>query len=327
MAYANVGKGIKIPIDGNGKFDSTLSGIAGSIGSDTTKAHISSAADVDMMRHLLQQAFAACPELQSAAYLCQHKDLLRTRIKSEPFFLQVGFNKSTGAYLTPKTWIGTHPIYSNQDVCSKLLDPKSEQGKKGSTACFSTFKANEAPVVIFRGPVMNMLLSPEEQQMYSDLSQLVRSDDNVLLQAEQFCIDKVSNYSKDPIYPEEQMVSGGFISNADRKIADMFHEAEPSAKMSHIEQMSDERLRYFAERVMYEEWPELMPTNLLNNFDNEVSYRLTTDEPVPWMTIGKALEEINQLLPECNEFEADLLDEYKHDLLRLRSQPVRRLTS
>ena len=77
---------------------------------------------------------------------------------------------------------------------------------------------------------------------------------------------------------------------------------------------------------MYEEWPELMPTNLLNNFDNEVSYRLTTDEPVPWMTIGKALE-INQLLPECNEFEADLLDEYKHDLLRLRSQPVRRLTS
>ena len=45
------------------------------------------------------------------------------------------------------------------------------------------------------------------------------------------------------------MVSGVFISNADRKIADMFHEAEPSAKMSHIEQMSDERLRYFAERV------------------------------------------------------------------------------
>ena len=96
------------------------------------------------------------------------------------------------------------------------------------------------------------------------------------------------------------MVSGGFISNADRKIADLFHAADPAAKMAHIDRMSDERLRYFAERVMYEEWPELLPTPLLKIIDDEVAYRLTTDEKVPWMTAGKALEDIEQILPECN---------------------------
>ena len=69
--------------------------------------------------------------------------------------------------------------------------------------------------------------------------------------------------------------------------------------------MSDKRLRYFANVSCMKSGK--LPKNLLNTLDNEVSYRLTTDEPVPWMTIGKALEEI--ILPECNEFEADLLDE------------------
>lgn len=323
---ANVGKGIPIPKSVDGTFDSTLTGIAGSTGADTSKAHVSPAADVEMMRNLLQKAFTICPELQSEAYFCQHKDLLRSRIKAEPFFLQVGFSKSSGVYMVPKTWIGVHPLYSNQDVCSKLSDPQNGNGKKERSACFSNFKANEAPLVIFRGPIMDMLLSREEQQLYADLSQLFRSNDSILLKAEQFCIDKVKNYP-DPIYPEEQMVSGGFISNADRKIADLFHAADPAAKLAHIDRMSDDRLRYFAERVMYEEWPELLPTQLLNIIDDEVAYRLTTDEQVPWMTVGKALADIEQILPECNAREGELLEEYRHDLMELRQQPIRRLLS
>ena len=116
--------------------------------------------------------------------------------------------------MVPKTWIGTHPLYSNQDVCSKLSDPQNGNGKKRS-ACFSNFKANEAPLVILRGPVMDMLLGREEQQLYADLSQLVRSDDSILRQN-----NSVSIRSKiiQTLFIRRKMVSGGFISNADRKM-------------------------------------------------------------------------------------------------------------
>ena len=121
------------------------------------------------------------------------------------------------------------------------------------------------------------------------------------------------------------MISGGFFSDRDRKIDDRFHAALPEDKFGFIAQMADERLRYFAERVLYENWPQALPVELLRKIDDEVAWRLTTTDDVPWQTIHSAQIEIEAELPNCTVQQADLLLEYQEDLLHLEHNPIPRL--
>ena len=171
---------------------------------------------------------------------------------------------------------------------------------------------------------MDLLLTSEEQARYSELAQLARGDTALLEHASAFYVDKVSQYEK-PKYPEQQMISGGFISDCDRKIADRFHAAAPEDKFAFIAQMADERLRYFSERVLYENWPQALPTELLREIDDEIARKLTTTDDVPWQTIHSARMEIEAELSSCTGQQAELLLEYQEDLLYLEHNPVPRL--
>ena len=160
---------------------------------------------------------------------------------------------------------------------------------------------------------MDLLLTSEEQARYSELAQLARADAALLEHASAFYVDKVSQYEK-PKYPEQQMISGGFISDCDRKIADCFHAAAPEDKFAFIAQMTDKRLCYFAERVLCENWPKALPAELLREIDDEIAWKLTTTDDVPWQTIHSARMEIEAELPSCTGQKAELLLEYQEDL-------------
>ena len=247
---APFGIGIPLPQNTAGEFSSTLQNISEEYGLDTSQAHISAAADVDNMKELVETAWRLCPDLQTTSYFCQHKDQLRRQAKNEDFFLQASYSTASGSSFMVKTIIGQHPLYSNQDLCVDLRRRSYVgEGSAGVKAArkngdgLSKLKTNSGPILIFKGKIMDMLLTSEEQARYSELAQLARGDTALLEHASAFYIDKDSRYEK-PKYPEQKMISGGFVSDCDRKTADRFHAAAPEDEFALITQMTDERLRY-----------------------------------------------------------------------------------
>ena len=328
---SSIGMGINLPQNAAGKFSSKLQDIADAYGLDTSHAHVSAAADVDNMRELVETAWRLCPDLQTASYFCQHKDQLRQLAQHEDFFLQASFSTASGPSFVVKTVMGQHPLYSNQDLCIDLRgrgqisdDSVGNVASRKNGCGFSKLKYNTGPILFFKGKIMDLFLTREEQARYSELAQLARGDAALLERARAFYVDKISEYEK-PKYPEQQMISGGFFSDRDRKIADRFHAALPEDKFGFIAQMADERLRHFAERVLYENWPQALPVELLRKIDDEVAWRLTTTDDVPWQTIHSAQIEIEAELPNCTVQQADLLLEYQEDLLHLEHNPIPRL--
>mgnify|MGYP007000267547 CR=1 len=71
-------------------------------------------------------------------------------------------------------------------------------------------------------------------------------------------------------------------------------------------------------------WSATLDAKTLKEIDDMMSWRLTTSENVPWLTIGKALEKIEELMPSCLPDAQDMLTEYRSDLLELKSNPLQR---
>ena len=53
--------------------------------------------------------------------------------------------------------------------------------------------------------------------------------------------------------------------------------------------MTDERLHHFSTRVLYDNRPSSSPAKEIKSIDEEIAWRLTTEDNVPWLTIDTAI--------------------------------------
>ena len=97
-------------------------------------------------------------------------------------------------------------------------------------------------------------------------------------------------------YAEKRMYDG-FPSRLDETLMNEFHEAEWKAREGLVKQIQDDRLAEFAYRIMYFERPDILAPNKLSVLGGWLKDRiLTKDVTVPWMTIKKALLEVDHKL-------------------------------
>ena len=76
----------------------------------------------------------------------------------------------------------------------------------------------------------------------------------------------------------------------------------------------DARLTYLAERLIYEEWPAVLPLETRNRIDAERHDRHLTLIERPWTTVSAALEAIDELLPDADDSGREILVEYQRYL-------------
>lgn len=117
----------------------------------------------------------------------------------------------------------------------------------------------------------------------------------------------------------EQRIYDGFPTRTDEKIMDEFHSVDWGDRLKLIESLREERLREFGTRLVYLEQPEALPKALRTRLDTWRSERiLGTDPDVPWMTVPKALAEVDRLMactkePKKKRFLRDL-EMFIHDI-------------
>lgn len=95
----------------------------------------------------------------------------------------------------------------------------------------------------------------------------------------------------------EQRIYDGFLTPADEKIAEEFHSSSWVERVRLLGELHDERARELGERLVYLEGPEALPKAARKRLDVWRKERIVTNAAeVPWMTVPKALAEVEHLM-------------------------------
>jgi Exonuclease C-terminal len=117
------------------------------------------------------------------------------------------------------------------------------------------------------------------------------------------------------------LYSGGFITDADLVALSAFHNCNESSKAFAADRIRDSRLRYFATRLMFEEWPSALPEPTRLAVGAELDRRLHAGLDAPWTTYATAQQDIEMMLPDADAKGRAILLEYLDYLKRLSRVP------
>jgi exodeoxyribonuclease-1 len=120
----------------------------------------------------------------------------------------------------------------------------------------------------------------------------------------------------EPVWPQspyvETQIYEAFINNADAARCVAFHQAPWEERLAHVGGFQDLRLRRLAQRLIYFERPDLMDHGRRSMIAAEIEHRVCgiVADP-PWLTLPKALEEIDGLLEAIGCAEGHPLQNFK----------------
>ena len=103
------------------------------------------------------------------------------------------------------------------------------------------------------------------------------------------------------IYAEESIYTK-FASTADSKIMPEFHKVDWRDKYAITQKFKDERMQYFARKILYEESPQSLPKEEYNMLHKEIASRILSTNQEKWNTIPRTYSEIDTLR---NKFKED----------------------
>ena len=102
---------------------------------------------------------------------------------------------------------------------------------------------------------------PVESEVLAERAHRIRSDADLrdrILDA----VDLSRDRFEEPEHPEQQLYSGGFFENRDMMALERFHQVAPAMKLPCARTFDDTRLRYLAQRLIYEVWPAVLPSEI-----------------------------------------------------------------
>ena len=103
------------------------------------------------------------------------------------------------------------------------------------------------------------------------------------------------------VLPEDSLYMGGFPSNDDKSKMIEFHNSDWDKKFFLSNQFNDERYKYFSQRIIYEENPEILPKDIYNQIHKIIAKQLLSTDNEKWNTIPKAYQQIDKERLELEE--------------------------
>jgi exonuclease I len=117
-----------------------------------------------------------------------------------------------------------------------------------------------------------------------------------------------------PEHVEERLYSGGFLSFADQRLFGEFHAADPQERPAIVERIADRRAQEIGWRLIYDETPEVLPTEHREAIAAERRRRLAAPADSPWVSIAGARERIATERSKRGAEVAELFREYEEYL-------------
>ena len=138
--------------------------------------------------------------------------------------------------------------------------------------------------------------------------------------------EKELSKSQIDIQPEDSLYMGGFPSNDDKSKMLDFYNADWDKKNYISNQFRDQRYKYFAHRLIYEESPQTLPSYDYQEIHKIIAKQVLSTDNEKWNTIPKSYQQLDNLrvkleeekddekllfLEDLNDFLLDLQNKYE----------------
>jgi exodeoxyribonuclease-1 len=254
LAYS-LGQGdLVVPMSDTGKVAFKLDRIAPLNGFQEPGAH-SAVVDARAVHHLARLLAMRAPDLWDRALrVWSRKDAVRNLVGSSDVIVQFSWDWRKGGRPCFKALapIGTGRGYVGDFICLDLaIDPeeyvslppgdltsKVTIGPKPRPIC--SVRLNGVPIVFSGNDPLVSGRVPVEISVLAERAQRIRSDAGLrerVLEA----VDLSRDRFEEPEHPEQQLYSGGFISNRDMITLERFHQVAPENKMQVVMMFDDPR--------------------------------------------------------------------------------------
>ena len=114
------------------------------------------------------------------------------------------------------------------------------------------------------------------------------------------------------LYPEEMLYAKGFPSNEDQTLMTFFHQFKWVDRVELIDKFKEERFSRLAEKLIYEEKPEILPESIKKRVKRDIAERIFSTDKQTWTTLPEFYRQIDEKRNkhESDEKKMKLLNDY-----------------
>jgi exodeoxyribonuclease-1 len=181
---------------------------------------------------------------------------------------------------------------------ARLLDLKAPELLaliRSGRSPIRSVKVNAQPMMFGWDQAVHALTEPRALSVYSARARALWDHPTFTRQLALALERRYADRDPSP-YVDEQLYSGGFISNADAAACERWHQLPWDLRANFAAQhIQDPRLRSLAIRQVFLHAPETLSPEAWRRGRDWQRHRLATTDEVPWLTIPKALARCEEL--------------------------------
>ncbi len=201
-----------------------------------------------------------------------------------------------------------HPIYqwslaidvkSDIEALTNMSITELKAQMKAVPKFLRTIRSNKAPILLDpkfakQQKPYSLMTSEEIEKKIKLVKENEKLSQNILFAVKEIAEDKMQSESQEEIHPEESIYNK-FTSNKDTTLFPAFHEASWKDKLRLISKFEDTRLHWFAQKLIYQEAPEVLPEDMYKSIKRKIAKRILSQTNEKWITIGQLYSEIDTL--------------------------------
>lgn len=319
---------ISVPIDDRGRQTFRLERLAPANGYMHDHAH-EAMADVLATIHVARLVRERAPDVWQSMDRAARKTAVIERMAAEPM-LSLTERYYGRAYSWLVTHCGENPDYDSQLAVFDLsFDPDEYLGLSmeqlvdvlnTSPKVIRSLRANAQPILMpaDAAPEGTKALQVSASELQRRV-EVIRGNPDFRARVGRALALRYAD--KEPSPYVERRIHDGFPGPQDQSLMERFQRAKWADRPALVEQIEDARLIELADRLIYFEQPQLLSDAKAAKLKAWVADRvMTEDENVPWMTVGKAMREADDLLKDASSQDVQLLKEVKDFLYELADQ-------
>lgn len=179
-------------------------------------------------------------------------------------------------------------------------------------------KSNAQPILFSWDQAAHALVEPQPLSVYRQRARACWDHPTFSRQLALALEGRYADREPSP-WVDEQLYSGGFISNGDAAACERWHQQPWALRASFAAQhIQDPRLRSLAIRQVFLNAPEVLSRDAWSRGQDWLRHRLTTADEVPWLTLPKALARCEELEATADSASRPALDAIKAWLVARR---------
>jgi len=197
-----------------------------------------------------------------------------------------------------------------------------------SPKALRVIKTNKAPIILDKKFAL-------KEKPYLDIDlEIIQKRAQLVRRSENFCKniqiinreaaeEKEQSKTQEDLLPEETLYEK-FIPNKDTALFKTWHSSSWEDKLRLLDKFQDKRCSWFGQKIIYQEAPQVLPSDLYKNIKSEIARRILSKNKEKWQTVFMAYNEIDILRDQASnrddEKELKKLDEINEFIMSIEKK-------